>query len=236
MKGFLQRLASSIIQPQQNSHPFAESSYPAATLGSAHKRTPQPESFSTGSSHQPSASHNVSPVQNRTGPTRSERYDISPSARIADSSAEETAWPERVAYTPLLPRQENDESHSAGRFTPLNERSKTDSPTLSSAEAAGSEHDRVSLTPSEPVAAHQPLQTFAQVNAPPPSIRARLGQAPQFVPASSHETRSSDDIQINIGRIEVVAVTQPAPRPAPAPARKGLSLDEYLGRRNGRTG
>lgn len=45
-----------------------------------------------------------------------------------------------------------------------------------------------------------------------------------------------DDIQIHIGRIEVVAVSPPAPRPAAPSHRKGLSLDEYLSRRNGRAG
>jgi hypothetical protein len=43
-----------------------------------------------------------------------------------------------------------------------------------------------------------------------------------------------DDIQIHIGRIEVVAVSPPAPRPAAPSHRKGPSLDEYLSRRNGR--
>jgi hypothetical protein len=44
-----------------------------------------------------------------------------------------------------------------------------------------------------------------------------------------------DDIQIHIGRIEVTAIQPAAPRPPPAePARRALSLDEYLKRRNGR--
>jgi hypothetical protein len=50
--------------------------------------------------------------------------------------------------------------------------------------------------------------------------------------APSRRSAQSDDIQIHIGRIEVTAVAQPTPRPAAAPARKAMSLDEYLGRRN----
>jgi hypothetical protein len=42
-------------------------------------------------------------------------------------------------------------------------------------------------------------------------------------------------IEIHIGRVEVLAVPQPAPRPAAPPTRKGISLDEYL-RRKGRNG
>ena len=45
--------------------------------------------------------------------------------------------------------------------------------------------------------------------------------------------RQTDDIQIHIGRIEVVAVQPPVPRPLKAPDR-ALSLDEYLSRRDRR--
>jgi hypothetical protein len=45
--------------------------------------------------------------------------------------------------------------------------------------------------------------------------------------------RGADEIEINIGRIEVTAIPPAAPRSTP-PARKSLNLDEYLQRRNGR--
>jgi hypothetical protein len=45
----------------------------------------------------------------------------------------------------------------------------------------------------------------------------------------------AEEIQIHIGRIEVIAVPPPATRSAAAPARKGQSLDEYLSRSNGRS-
>ena len=41
------------------------------------------------------------------------------------------------------------------------------------------------------------------------------------------------DIQIHIGRIEVLAAPPAAPRPLAAPVRHAMSLDEYLKRRNG---
>ena len=62
----------------------------------------------------------------------------------------------------------------------------------------------------------------------------RLEKRDAAPPNAEHQ--QADDIQIHIGRIEVLAVTQPASRPAPPQARKGLSLDEYLRRRNGRVG
>jgi hypothetical protein len=45
-----------------------------------------------------------------------------------------------------------------------------------------------------------------------------------------------DEIQIHIGRIEVIAMPPAAPRPVAAPARKTQTLDEYLRPKNGRTG
>jgi hypothetical protein len=46
----------------------------------------------------------------------------------------------------------------------------------------------------------------------------------------------ADEIQIHIGRIEVIATPPPAPRVVPTPARRSQSLDEYLRRSNGRAG
>ena len=46
----------------------------------------------------------------------------------------------------------------------------------------------------------------------------------------------ADEIQIHIGRVEVIAMHPPAPRAVPAPVRKSQSLDEYLRGSNGRAG
>jgi hypothetical protein len=48
-------------------------------------------------------------------------------------------------------------------------------------------------------------------------------------------SRGADEIQINIGRIEVTAIPQAVPRPTP-PVRKSINLDEYLKPRHGRNG
>ncbi len=67
-----------------------------------------------------------------------------------------------------------------------------------------------------------------------PTTPSRRSIAPAVKP-QRNQAASSDDIQIHIGRIEVIAVPPPAPRPVPAPARKSLSLDEYLQGSHGRS-
>jgi hypothetical protein len=63
--------------------------------------------------------------------------------------------------------------------------------------------------------------------------KRRLGAERMPLEAGRDHQRGSDDIQIHIGRIEVVAVPPAAARSA-APARKSQTLDEYLKRRDGR--
>jgi hypothetical protein len=67
------------------------------------------------------------------------------------------------------------------------------------------------------------------------SRRAAASEAAQRNTPSLRSPIQAEDIQIHIGRIEVIAVPPPAPRPAAAPERRGQSLDEYLSRSNGRS-
>jgi hypothetical protein len=66
--------------------------------------------------------------------------------------------------------------------------------------------------------------------------RSRDKSQDRAATARASERDTFEDIQIHIGRIEVIAVPPPAPRATPAPARKSTSLDDYLKRRNGRAG
>jgi hypothetical protein len=65
------------------------------------------------------------------------------------------------------------------------------------------------------------------------SGRART-ESRESMRRAGQATREPAEITINIGRIEVTAVPQPAVRPAAVPARRSVSLDEYLKRGNGR--
>jgi hypothetical protein len=56
------------------------------------------------------------------------------------------------------------------------------------------------------------------------------------VSRSTSSLREAGDIQIHIGRIEVMAVAPVSPRPPPAPRQTSPSLSDYLNRRGGRPG
>ncbi len=56
--------------------------------------------------------------------------------------------------------------------------------------------------------------------------------APRQLGASPRRERGTEDIQIHIGRIEIIAVPPPVAAPKAAPAPKAMSLDDYLSRRN----
>lgn len=58
-------------------------------------------------------------------------------------------------------------------------------------------------------------------------------RAERHVDQRGQRERQPDDIQIHIGRIEVIALPPPAPRAAKAPDRS-VSLEAYLNRRDGR--
>jgi len=71
---------------------------------------------------------------------------------------------------------------------------------------------------------------------PPSPGESPVHQAnPHFLRNSMSTSRGADEIQINIGRIEVTATPQATPRAAP-PVRQAINLEEYLRRRNGRNG
>jgi hypothetical protein len=56
------------------------------------------------------------------------------------------------------------------------------------------------------------------------------------VSRSTASLREAGDIQIHIGRIEVMAVAPVSPRPPPTPRQTSPSLSDYLNRRGGRPG
>jgi hypothetical protein len=87
--------------------------------------------------------------------------------------------------------------------------------------------------PSEPARFTPELQAASRLAAASDALTLR--NAADTMAARMRSPIQPEDIQIHIGRIEVIAVPPPAPRPAATPQRRGQSLDEYLSGSNGRS-
>lgn len=67
---------------------------------------------------------------------------------------------------------------------------------------------------------------------PEPRVQSEVPKRLRSEPHVAHSERQPDDIQIHIGRIEVIAVPPPA-TPAPKTPARSVSLEAYLNRRDG---
>jgi hypothetical protein len=264
MMGFLERLSAVAQQSAPRVHPLVESIYAAANAeehlapGARFESASQPveggfsarrTSVSPPSPESNAAAH--APVAPRAGarpihPNSHRREDalepvlpmresrpahkaISPpaSANISWDSNAVDAGP-LVASQPDPAREPQPPEqlvHGLGYLPRIMERLV--------GEAAPPSHDHApSAKPSS-----QPYRPLRPGDAEAQAIKASdPGRQPQTAQPARHSGAQADDIQIHIGRIEVLAVPQAAPRPATIAARKGQSLDEYLSRRNGRAG
>lgn len=222
MSGYLQRLMNSTADRAEAVHPR------------------------TGSIFSPPRDNTSSPIQ---------RAEESETVTAAQPRAEQQApradvrhpEPPRVsrepAYEPLLPAAEAPTYDAAPPGPPASRAVLTSGvePVAARVTQAGEppreSRDAATETPSAPQPprrALDPVRVLTNANRIG-DVAARSAE-PRRIPRDRHADRperQSDDIQIHIGRIEVVAVTPPPPRPAKAPDRS-LSLDEYLSRRDRR--
>lgn len=236
MKGYLQKLARSVLRPQPNPHPFVESIYPSQEA--AGKHFGQSPEIVAGTTRSQSAA-----AQLLDGPfaAGAHRHVGVPAWPHEEVSSARDAENQASAYRPLLPSREPHVSIPSELISSLRRSTEADSPEprLPGGDSeAGTARAAVSARSSREELRPAPAVLPAL---PPFDVRAllsarKMAAAPALpAPYVQHE-RKADDIQIHIGRIEVIAAT-PAPiRQATPPARKGTSLDEYLGSRNGRVG
>jgi hypothetical protein len=155
-----------------------------------------------------------------------------------------------MTYQPLLPQRQWEDVRATNLSSQFGQQSEGDSraePSSSLKLKSGDEGRSKDGLDHAPVVVNHLTQTDLSNVKPLPFIAAPNQN--QVIAAQAKEARraqiplrpyaeapQSDDIQIHIGRIEVVAVQQPEPRQTPPPVRKGLTLDDYLSRRNGRIG
>ena len=248
MRRFLQQLATSVLRPQPSLHPFAESIYPAPRASS--NRPLESSEIVVGIPRlQPVATQLMASIhQPLTSATpRHAEAQPRPAEQVLSVPQDHALRDEQQHYRPLLPVRERQPSVAADVFAPLGQPKKEGSreehefavrssheeeqaaATVSqSGRAPDSRDEHKAPRPIMPLLPHFETQAFVSPRrpvSPSAALAARL----------ERETRA-DDIHINIGRIEVIAVPPAAPRQAQAPQRKGISLDDYLSRRNGRAG
>jgi hypothetical protein len=246
MKHFLQKLASSVLRPQPSLHPFVESIFPAPLHVASEPSTQAQEVGVATSRREPSASRPAPLLQSWpfTPPRSSEPEVQLRSSAGRPSAGEQTITDHEQSFTPLLPVREAEGLDATGVISPVNRRIDATSPVTSDVRTDHTpDKERVTrdsgvtamhLAEDESRAAKQPSPHSQFDVLSLPALRKPVPAAARFAPRTQQETHTSDNIQINIGRIEVIAAPPLAPRSAPAPARKGISLDEYLSRRDGR--
>lgn len=174
----------------------------------------------------------------RLGPSRrDERRDASgPDARRSEQQAPPfDAFDSR--FPPTGGEAQNRATLDAQEAQPAAAGPESDAPGERAASAAG---------PARLVVKEPPMSEPRREAAPPgrefeprPSALAALAGGPDKMARAEISVptrppgRSPDDIQIHIGRIEVIAAPPAAPAPPPAPARKTMTLEDYLRRGTG---
>jgi len=237
MKRFLQKLASSVIQPTPNLHPFAESIYPAPLHASS-------EGLSQALGVATSGQETALPSPVVQSPTftlaRSPHSEVQSwsSTTMSSTEAKKPSPHGQNNFRPLLPVLGTQDSEPNVQYISVSRiRSVADEDSRKNA-ALSPNVGPTHLAQDESVpAAKQVAPLRPQFDAQSLlALRKRTSAAARFVSRAQQETLTGEDIRIDIGRIEVIAVPPSSPRATPAPIGKGLSLDEYLNRRNGRVG
>jgi hypothetical protein len=147
--------------------------------------------------------------------------------RRSDDQGAESEW----SFEPLMGEVARAASGAASNFVPSAHDTEADA-NRQRASSGFAELASQRLDPSpnsdQPVQPASGLRSAAKIAA-----GRRLAQQQQ---ARERAEQHGDEIQIHIGRIEVIAMPPPAPRPIPVPVRKSQTLDEYLRRGSGRAG
>jgi hypothetical protein len=244
MKGYLQRIAAGVVGPRSGVYPFVGSIFPGTSRGVAPDPLPLADGFVFAEegervSTREKVSEPPAPLVRRRESAAAERVEERPV---------DTRRAEHEPFQPLLPRRE------AGAEGPL-KLLETGVVEAASDQAPVIKSHRPSIGESfadaarvEPLVVEDLLASgWRETTVKPPTrwlressgtVAGDAGKSARAalppIPRSSDQR--TDDIQIHIGRVEVIAVPPAAPRSAAVPPRKAMSLDEYLKRRDRRAG
>jgi hypothetical protein len=260
MTGYLQRLAMGVRAPSRL-HPFVGSMFAGPPSETAAPLLPRADPIAESEGRAAGAPASTTAAVHAEPPpdtTPSEPADAptarAPSVRVGRRDQPPIDEPRDGARNAAAPPPGEARSDTRDGFRPLLARVETEAEAPAGlAEIRHAADAYPAPSRSQPLAprAGRSDPVRATPDVPPTRAAARPGEivpppAPARVPGAvrklaGEESRapagprqpSGDDIHIHIGRVEVTAVPAPAPRSAAAPARKTMTLEEYLGRRNG---
>jgi hypothetical protein len=237
--GFLQRIAAAAIRPEPRLKPLVGSIYagepsmdfaeekrsllldPPRVVRRQASSQPAPERSETRNTHP----HEQSP---RETPVRQAPSMATPQPSLASVVSQLTA-PKQTVPAPAAYAAELGES----AFFPAQHSGRTEefSQPVATNPAASSASPRSELR----LAQFMPIATHLEL--PQPAASNAEKTIPQLAPRQkATQSNSSEEVQIHIGRIEVIAVAPPGAAAPPTSRSRSTSLDDYLRRRKGGAG
>jgi hypothetical protein len=231
MSGFLQRIAAAAIRPEPKLRALLGSIYAGEPgMGFAEEKPSLPPD-----PPRPIRPEASSPEQIETHIPRPEPSPGETSVHHEPLVAARQPFPPSLASVvaqltqPIVPTIYAPEHSGASTALSAQRSGRTDEPSQPPATPPASS----SATPlSEPrLAQFMPIATHRELPQPAPSIAKQ--PSPHLAPG---QKATNDEIQIHIGRIEVIAMPPPGTAAPAASRSRGTSLDDYLRRRNGRAG
>ena len=263
MSGFLHRIAASAIRPQPRVYPLVQRTFSPAPLeeistsavpAPINRVAPVESSAPSLTATQPQASaespFEVAPLLPRQRPA--EHVATSPSVPPTPATATASHDPApatRDPFQPLLPlATQTAQATSPPPSTPFAAPQRAAHPAAPPPPERAPHAVPTSTWDFQPLvaeklpdrsatAAEPRRELVAKSESPVASPRSSPGRiSPPAAPVQRVPPPRTEDIQIHIGRVEVIAMPPPAPREPRPPARKSQTLDEYLRRSNGRTG
>jgi hypothetical protein len=261
MTGFLQRLATNIRAPSRL-HPFVGSRFAGSPPETAAAALPRGDSIAASEDQVAAAPTSATAADHASRAPKGappEPTNPPPTARALPARVrhldEQPIDHEREDAPDAHARRPNDAGAARASFRSLLTREEAETEVKGSAAKSGDglgarpgaapshplgaapSHPLAPLCPARATPLVEPAARHGETEGPPapvPVASARLKPAGDEWPAPAGlQQPSGDDIHIHIGRVEVTAVPPPTPRPVAAPARKTMTLEEYLGRRNG---
>jgi hypothetical protein len=217
MKGYLQRMAASVMNPQRSVQPLLGTLFSGARPESeavpgvwpelSTEIPAEPEALRTKQKVDPPAAR-LTPPDERDQPESPTTQKISGASRMSGRQVE---FPDRgfepLVASPAILRAGDPPQHPA--------RLETETQTETQTETRTEMQVRVDTRP---------------VILPISQVREHRDSAIREPRAHRSAPAQPDEVHIHIGRIEVTAVPPPAPPAIQKPARKSLNLTEYLRR------